>query len=90
MSELFDVIQEEVLQAASNCGMPDQDAERLASALEDRIRREYGTRKIYVPAPSKTERNRRIRAEFNGRNLHEIMRRYGVSKMTVYRAAQDV
>lgn len=62
--------------------------ERIATAMADEafaaILCEYRQERIYV-AESKAERNRRIRAEFNGRNGPELMRRYSVSKATLYR-----
>tara|TARA_R110002049_G_scaffold73666_25_gene190311 strand:+ start:34 stop:330 length:297 start_codon:yes stop_codon:yes gene_type:complete len=45
----------------------------------------------YIPAmhaSARRVRNERIRAEFNGRNLTLICRRYGVSARTVYRVVR--
>lgn len=45
----------------------------------------------YLPSlqhMTRAERNSRIRAEFNGQNLREICRRYGVSVRTVYYACR--
>ena len=33
----------------------------------------------------RAERNRIIRTEWNGRNTHELMRRFGISRSTLYR-----
>lgn len=45
----------------------------------------------YLPTFShlnRDERNARIRLEFNGRNLKDVCRKYGVSRRTVYRAVR--
>ncbi|WP_083831932.1 Mor transcription activator family protein [Azoarcus olearius] len=42
----------------------------------------------YLPSFShltRDERNARIKCEFNGRNMKEVCRKYGISKRTVYR-----
>lgn len=46
----------------------------------------------YIPSLSYMmlqERNEGIRQEFNGRNLHELMKRYAVGRSTVYRVARS-
>lgn len=56
-------------------------ARQVADALKKFARR--GT--LYNPTLWKIERNRAIKAEFNGRNLREVMDRWDVSRTTVYR-----
>lgn len=58
---------------------------RLAAALVDGLRSRLGGADVYIPAPDKSARNAAIRAEFNGRNMQEICRRYDVKPSTVYR-----
>lgn len=65
-----------------------QFADVICSGL---ARRNPGTY-IYVPAASRMERRALYSAianEFNGRNLDEVCRRYGVSKTTVYKACAE-
>lgn len=61
-------------------------AEPFAEALLVGIRRRMGGREVYIPAPDKAGRDEQIRAMFNGRNLPEVMRHFGVCKATVYKA----
>ena len=53
----------------------------------------FARSEYYWPIAASADRKARnvaIRAEFNGRNLREICRRYGVSVATVYRAVRQV
>lgn len=52
----------------------------------------YAGSEYYLPYMhnlSKSERNALIRRDFNGRNLRDVCRKYGVSKTTVYRACNQ-
>lgn len=60
----------------------------MADAIVCGMCERMGGREVYIPAPSKANRDRQIRAVFNGRNLREVMREFGVSKRTVYRACK--
>jgi Mor family transcriptional regulator len=63
-----------------------------ASALAGRIlhglRARLGSREVYIPCPDRADRDAGIRRDFNGNNLSEVCRRYGVSASTVYRAVR--
>lgn len=67
--------------------------EMLAMQFADVIccglaRRNPGTH-VYIPSVSSQERDAlelAIAAEFNGRNIDAVCRRFGVSRSTVYRA----
>jgi Mor family transcriptional regulator len=72
-------LQTELLRAAQELAIPGD----LARALFDRLaRRLCGSERDLTPA----ERAQRIRAEWDGRNLTELMLRYRCSRATVYRA----
>lgn len=43
----------------------------------------------YMHNLSRAERNALIRRDFNGSNLREVCRKYGVGKTTVYRACHQ-
>jgi Mor family transcriptional regulator len=43
----------------------------------------------YMHNLGRAERNALIRRDFNGSNLREVCRKYGVSKTTVYRACHQ-
>ncbi len=78
--ELLEIVREEI-------GMVDGFAEMFADALLRGMRARMGGREVYIPAPDKSDRDAQIRAMFNGRNLTEVMRRFGVCRSVVYRAA---
>lgn len=79
--ELLAVVRDEI-------GMAETFAEPFADALLRGLRARIGGREVYVPAADKMDRDAQIRARFNGRNLREVMREFGVSQRTVYRACK--
>lgn len=53
---------------------------------------EYGGTSIYIPQRRELEKNRiynQIYREFDGSNMDQLIRRYGVSKSTIYKIVQD-
>lgn len=79
MHVLVQVMREEI-------GLHDDFARLHAQAVCDGLRRKLGTERVYIPAPDNAQRDRAIKAEFNGCNLAEVMAKYNVSRTTVYRA----
>jgi Mor family transcriptional regulator len=77
--EINAIVREEI-------GMVEMLAAPFADALLVGIRKRMGGREVYIPAPDKASRDEQIRAMFNGRNLPEVMRHFGVCKATVYKA----
>lgn len=65
-------------------GMNEEFAALFADSLFAGLRERAGGREVYIPAPDKTSRDQQIRAMFNGRNLAQVMREFGVSRRTVY------
>lgn len=71
-------------------GMTDELAHAFAAPIVRGMRELYGGQtmgrkgSIYVPAPSKVERNAAIRAEFVGTNADEVCRKYGIGKTRMY------
>lgn len=80
-AEITAVVREEV-------GMNELFATQIAEAILCGLRRRLGGREIYLPAPDREKRNAEIRRQFNGRNMDEVMRAFGVSADTVYRACK--
>ena len=75
--------------ATAELGMHEVDASRVASALVSGLRKRYGgerlgRRGIYIPAPSKQERNEAIRRDFDGTNADEVMKRHDIKRSTFY------
>jgi Mor family transcriptional regulator len=81
--EITDIVQEEI-------GFHEQFAIQIADALIRGFRKRFCGQKIYIPnadAQDINKRNAGIRQEFNGthESLRAVMRKYNVSKTTVYR-----
>jgi len=73
-------------------GMHEREAFEVARALVRGLRKRFGGLRIgsrgcaiYIPAPSKAERNAAIRLEFDGTNLKELMQRHGIRRTQIYR-----
>jgi len=75
--------------AARAEGLPATAAQRLAKAICDRLRRELGTLRVYVPAPDRSARDRAILAGLAaGEGRAVIAARVGVHPTTVDRVAR--
>lgn len=75
--------------AATAEGLDHRAAHRLAAAITDRLRRELGTLRVYIPAPSRAARDRAILAGLaNGDSRQAIANRVGVHVNTVHNIAR--
>jgi Mor family transcriptional regulator len=70
-------------------GMNEAFASLHAAAILRGLSARYGGAEVYIPAEDKTERNAAIRAEFDGRNADTLMRKYNISRTTLYRIAGE-
>ena len=60
----------------------------MARSIVQGMRESLGGQELRIPAPDKSARNAAIRAEFNGRNVRELARKYGISVRMVYMIVQ--
>lgn len=81
LHEFTVIVQEET-------GLKDLFAAQVAEAILRGLRRRRGGEEVYIPAEDRSARDDAIRRAYNGRNMEEVMARYGVSRATVYRAAK--
>lgn len=70
--------------------MHEREAFQIAKAIVRGLRERYGGvrlgyRGLYIPAPSKAERNAAIRKEYDGTNLGEVMSKHGIKRTQLYR-----
>lgn len=66
-----------------------REALDIGSLVAADLRREWGGDRPYIALGFRQrteERRARIRAEYNGRNMKEVMAHYGVARQTVYDA----
>lgn len=52
------------------------------------LRRRLGAQQLYIPAPSKAERDAGIFRDYNGTNAGEVCQRYGVSRSRMHEIYQ--
>ncbi|MFG0643588.1 MULTISPECIES: Mor transcription activator family protein [Pseudomonadota] len=83
--ELLEIAEQEL-------GLSGPQALCVAQAMLRGLRKRYGGMRmgargaaIYVPAPSKKERNEAIRREFNGVNRQQLQTKYGLQRAQLYR-----
>lgn len=67
---------------SSSYGWDDERATQTAEVVMDVLRKDFGGSRIYIPSRN-GEAKERVRNEFNGRNIVELSRKYGVSAQTV-------
>jgi Mor family transcriptional regulator len=65
-------------------GWDEERATQAAEIVVNQLRKDFGGKRHYLPGKNGQFRER-IRAEFNGRNIVELSRIYGVSARTVRR-----
>jgi Mor family transcriptional regulator len=88
-NELIAAIVEAATGAARAEGLDPPAARRVATAITDRLRREMGGSRVYIPAPSREARDQAILAGLaNGDNRRTVANRVGVSVGTVDRVAR--
>lgn len=69
-------------------GLPTVAANDLAVKLVKVLRLRHGGLDVYIPAPSKAERDAAIRAELRTGNAADVAQRHGVSIRWVYYLAK--
>jgi len=74
-------------------GMPELQAASLANSIMRGLRQRYGgmrlgRRGLYIPAPSKAERDAAIARAFDGRNAAALMRQHGISRSRLYQIVE--
>ncbi|WP_295406630.1 Mor transcription activator family protein [uncultured Thiocystis sp.] len=67
-------------------GLHEQLALPVAEAICAELQHAFGGAEIYIPAPSRTERNQAILDDWHGgRPIPAICRKHGIARATVYR-----
>jgi Mor family transcriptional regulator len=70
-------------------GLSEALASHFAEAITRGLRKRFGGLDMYIPAngsrAERAERDSLFRAEFNGRNLDELCRKYGLSNRQGHR-----
>lgn len=75
--DIIGIVREEI-------GMHEQMATVFAQALVRGLRRRLGGQELYIPSPNRAERDAAIRREFNGENLEEICKKFGLGRTRIY------
>lgn len=84
MSNLISFIRASAESAAREHGLDERAAQSFAKRVQDAVRMEFGGTVQHVGMTDVVERNRRVRAEFNGKNRDQICARYGICRSTFY------
>jgi len=79
--EITAILREEI-------GFHEQYAATLAEPIVNGLKKRFSGQEIYIaknPRPDVALRNEEIRREFNGRNLEDMMTKYGLGKTSIYK-----
>jgi Mor family transcriptional regulator len=68
----------------SEIGLKPDLASDFAARITRYLRRRLGTQRLYIPAPSRAERDVAIFREYNGTNAGEVCDRHGVSRRRMH------
>lgn len=74
-----------ISQTSTLFGLSNQVADDLAQCVTAKIMKSIGGSSHYIPKKETLERNEKIKAEFNGKNKAELMKKYAVKKSSFYR-----
>lgn len=66
-------------------GLHERLALPVAESICHELSRDMGGAEIYIPSTDRRVRNAALRRDFRGNNHDDIMRRYGISRATLYR-----
>lgn len=75
--DIISIVREEI-------GMHEQLATVFAQALVRGLRRRLGGSEIYIPASDRSGRDEAIRSSFNGSNVMELSKMFGLSRSRIY------
>lgn len=79
------LLQGEIADALSTeTGLKREIAFDWAGRIMGNLRRRLGAQRIYIPAPSRAERDEAIYREYDGTNTGELCRRHGVSRTRLH------
>lgn len=84
---VLSVIGTEIIRATKNHGLDLQRAKSVSEKVVCRLAEQFGGRQIYISAHRRNaliKRDRLIRSRYNGRNGHELCRRYDISRTRLY------
>lgn len=84
-NDVIEQIKTAAMQAALNFGHSQSVASDLAMCAAKKIMKSIGGSPHYIPKVDISERNEKIKAEFNGKNRADLLKKYAVSKSTFYK-----
>ena len=86
--EFLSQVASHAAEMAREHGISDEISEQVGAAVADRLAECWGGSVISIPKDLRYRvslRDRQIFQEFNGRNHHELSRKYGISENCIYR-----
>lgn len=85
--DIYSWIQQEIIKTAMCFGIDIDVSIDMAEAIAERLQKLLGKTTVYFPEKVVDVRNAQIRAEFNGTNRDELMKKHGISSKTTFYAA---
>ena len=88
--ENANLLQGEITDAISvEIGLKPEIAADWAARITGYLRRRLGAQEVYIPAPSRTERDAAIFREYNGTNGGEVCARYNISRQRMHQICTE-
>lgn len=85
--DIYSQIQQEIVESAAFLGLGVEISAGLSKSVIERLQKVLGKTTVYFPEKNASARDALIKAEFNGANRDELMKKYGISsKATFYKA----
>lgn len=70
-------------------GLNPRWANEISTGLTNHMRLKMGAQSVWIPAPSKSERDAGIYRDFDGTNAAAVMAQYGVSRTRLYQIYEE-
>jgi len=83
--DIIEQIKSAANQGALNFGQSPQIARDLADYIAHKIMKTVGGASFYIPKNDTHLRNQQIKADFNGKNKADLLKKYAISKSTLHR-----
>lgn len=83
-TDVIEQIKTAVMQTALNFGHSQSVASDLAMCAANKIMKSIGGSPHYIPKKYASERNEKIKSEYNGKNRADLLKKYAISKSTFY------
>lgn len=89
-SEIIEATRSTITTLLISNQIPVELSEQIAINVTDQLQTEWGGTSLYFPKTlDKTQRNRAITKEFNGKNMQELCKKYKLTESYIYTLVRE-